>query len=155
MAKEIERKFLVNKELFKPNGNGEYIAQGYLSSNVEHTVRVRIKKDCGFLCIKGKNEGIIRNEFEYEIPLSDARELLKMCEPAIIVKNRYIINIENSIWEVDVFEGDNEGLIVAEIELKTVDEIFSKPNWVGKEVSHDVRYYNSNLIKNPYKFWKE
>ena len=155
MAKEIERKFLVNKELFKPNGKGEYIAQGYLSSNVEHTVRVRIKKDCGFLCIKGKNEGIIRNEFEYEIPLSDARELLKMCEPAIIVKNRYIINIENSIWEVDVFEGDNEGLIVAEIELKTVDEIFSKPNWVGKEVSHDVRYYNSNLIKNPYKFWKE
>ena len=155
MATEIERKFLVNKSLFKPTSEGEYIAQGYLSSTPERTVRVRIKNNRGFLTIKGKNRGISRSEFEYEIPEPDARELLNLCEPSIIVKRRHIINVNNSIWEVDVFEGDNNGLIVAEIELQSEDEIFSRPDWLGDEVSNDARYYNSNLSKRPYNTWNK
>ena len=155
MATEIERKFLVNKSLFKPTNEGEYIAQGYLSSTLERTVRVRIKNNRGFLTIKGKNRGISRSEFEYEIPEPDARELLKLCEPSIIVKRRHIINVNNSIWEVDIFEGDNNGLIVAEIELQSEDEIFSRPDWLGDEVSNDARYYNSNLSKRPYNTWNK
>ena len=153
MAKEIERKFLVKRELFKPIDEGEYIAQGYLSSTPERTVRVRIKNHRGYLTIKGKNVGISRSEFEYEIPKSDAEELLELCEPSIIVKRRYIVEIEDSRWEVDVFEGDNAGLIVAEIELESEETEFFKPGWLGEEVSFDPRYYNSNLSKNPYKFW--
>ena len=153
MKKEIERKFLVKKDLFLPNTEGEYIAQGYLSSTPERTVRVRIKNNRGYLTIKGKNEGISRSEFEYEIPESDAKELLQLCEPSIIIKRRYIVNINDSIWEVDVFEGENAGLIVAEIELKSEEDTFSKPDWIGEEVSFDVRYYNSNLSKRPFKFW--
>ena len=153
MAKEIERKFLVKKELFKPTVEGEYIAQGYLSSTPERTVRVRIKNHCGYLTIKGRNTGISRSEFEYEIPENEAKELLELCEPSIIIKHRYNINFNGSKWEVDLFEGDNEGLIVAEIELKSEDEIFSKPDWIDEEVSFDVRYYNSNLSKYPFKSW--
>ncbi|MBR2179259.1 MAG: CYTH domain-containing protein [Selenomonadaceae bacterium] len=155
MAREIERKFLVKKESFKPTGDGEYIAQGYLSSTPERTVRVRIKDHRGYLTVKGKNTGISRSEFEYEIPESDAKELLELCEPSIIVKHRYNINVNGSNWEVDLFEGDNEGLIVAEIELKSENETFSKPNWVGEEVSFDSRYYNSKLSKKPFKFWSQ
>ena len=154
MAKEIERKFLVNRELFKPNDEGEYIAQGYLSSTPERTVRVRIKNHRGYLTIKGKNIGISRSEFEYEIPEADAKELLELCEPSIIVKRRYIIDVDDSRWEVDFFEADNEGLIIAEIELHSEDENFVKPDWVGDEVSMDKRYYNSNLSKYPYKSWQ-
>ena len=150
MSKEIERKFLVNKKLFKPESEGQYIAQGYLSSTPERTVRVRIKNHRGYLTVKGKNIGISRSEFEYEIPEADAKELLELCEPSIIVKRRYIVNVEGSMWEVDVFEGDNEGLIVAEIELKSEDEHFNKPDWLGKEVSFDKKYYNSNLSKHPF-----
>ena len=153
MAKEIERKFLINKDQFKPNDEGDYIAQGYLSSTPERTVRVRIKNNRGYLTVKGKNTGIIRSEFEYEIPVNDAKELLELCEPSIIVKRRYNINVNGSKWEVDVFEGDNEGLIVAEIELASENETFSKPDWVAKEVSSDVRYYNSHLSKHPFKSW--
>ena len=155
MAKEIERKFLVKKELFKPSVEGEFIAQGYLSSTPEHTVRIRIKNHRGYLTIKGRNTGISRSEFEYEIPEVDAKELLELCEPSIIVKHRHNINFNGSKWEVDVFEGDNEGLIVAEIELKSEDETFSKPDWIGEEVSFDVRYYNSNLSKCPFKSWAQ
>ena len=154
MAKEIERKFLVNRELFKPNDEGEYIAQGYISSTPERTARVRIKKHRGYLTIKGKNVGISRSEFEYEIPEKDAEELLKLCEPTIIVKRRYIVDVDGSRWEVDIFEGDNEGLIVAEIELESEESSFNKPDWLGKEVSMDTRYYNSNLSKCPYKSWR-
>ena len=154
MAKEIERKFLVKKGLFFPSGEGEYIAHGYLSSTPERTVRVRIKNKRGYLTVKGRNKGISRNEFEYEIPTSDAKELLEMCEPSIIVKRRHIINVNSSRWEVDIFEGDNEGLILAEIELSTETEDFFKPDWLGEEVSFDVRYFNSNLSKCPYKFWR-
>ena len=153
MAKEIERKFLVNRDLFKPTSEGDYIAQGYLSSTPERTVRVRIKNNRGYLTVKGKNTGISRIEFEYEIPANDAKELLTLCEPSIIIKRRYNINVNGSKWEVDVFEGDNEGLIVAEIELSSEDELFSKPNWIGEEVSSDVRYYNSHLSKHPFKSW--
>ena len=154
MAKEIERKFLVNKDLFQPTDEGEYIAQGYLSSTPERTVRVRIKNHKGFLTVKGKNSGISRNEFEYEIPKSDAEELLKLCEPSIIIKRRHIFKINDSEWEVDIFEGDNKGLIVAEIELNSEDETFGKPVWLGEEVSFDSKYYNSNLSKQPYKLWQ-
>lgn len=153
MAKEIERKFLVNKSLFRPSGEGEYIAQGYLSVVPERTVRVRIKKNRGYLTIKGKNSGISRSEFEYEIPKSDAEELLELCEPSIIIKRRYTINVNGSCWEVDIFEGDNAGLMVAEIELASEQEPFNKPDWVGEEISFDAKYYNSNLSKNPFKSW--
>ena len=153
MAIEIERKFLVKAELFKPVDEGQFIAQGYLSSTPERTIRVRIKKHHGYLTIKGKNEGICRAEFEYEIPESDAKELLELCEPTIIVKRRYIVDVESSRWEVDIFEGENEGLIVAEIELQSENEEFNKPDWIGDEVSNDARYYNSNLSKRPYKSW--
>ncbi len=154
MAKEIERKFLVDKNIFKPTGEGECIAQGYLSSMPERTVRVRIKNQCGYLTVKGKTDGISRSEFEYKIPESDAEELLRLCEPSIIVKRRYTVNVNGSIWEVDVFEGDNAGLVVAEIELQSEGEDFVKPDWLGAEVSFDAKYYNSNLSKNPYKLWK-
>ena len=153
MSKEIERKFLVDEKLFKAIDNGEFIAQGYLSSTPERVVRVRIKNDRGYLTIKGKNEGISRSEFEYEIPKSDAEELLKICEPSIIIKRRYIVDVDGSKFEVDIFEGDNSGLIVAEIELKSEDEKFSKPLWLSDEVSFDKRYYNSNLSKKPFKTW--
>ena len=155
MSKEIERKFLVDEKIFKPIGDGEFIAQGYLSSIPERVVRVRIKNDRGYLTIKGKNEGISRSEFEYEIPKSDAEELLKICEPSIIIKRRYIVDVDGSKFEVDIFEGDNAGLIVAEIELKSEDEKFSKPLWLSDEVSFDEKYYNSNLSKFPYKLWKK
>ena len=153
MSKEIERKFLVNKDRFKPTGEGDYIAQGYLSSTPERTVRVRIKNNHGYLTIKGKNTGISRNEYEYEIPENDAKELLTLCEPSIIIKRRYNITVNDSKWEVDVFEGDNKGLIVAEIELTSEYELFSKPDWIDEEVSLDVRYYNSHLSKFPFKSW--
>lgn len=154
MAKEIERKFLVKRELFHPIVEGEYIAQGYLSVTPKRIVRVRIKNHRGYLTVKGKNTGISRSEYEYEIPENDAREMLELCEPSIIVKRRHNINVNGSKWEVDIFEGDNEGLIVAEIELKSEDEIFSKPEWIDKEVSSDVRYYNAYLSKQPFKAWK-
>lgn len=155
MAKEIERKFLVDMKLFNPIDEGEYIAQGYLCSQSERTVRVRIKNNRGYLTVKGNNDGISRNEFEYEIPERDAEELLEMCEPSIIVKRRYIVDVNGSRWEVDIFEGDNEGLVVAEIELSSEEENFDKPDWLGEEVSFDSRYFNSNLSKNPYNAWEK
>ena len=153
MAKEIERKFLVNTKLYKAADNGEYIAQGYLSTKPDVTVRVRIKDKCGYLTVKSKNDGISRNEFEYEIPVTDASEILKMCKSKI-TKRRHIVEFKGNIWEVDIFEGDNAGLVVAEIELKSENETFEKPIWIGKEVSFDAKYYNSNLSKNPYKNWR-
>ncbi len=155
MGVEIERKFLVNENWKKDfqDLKGKIIKQGYLNQDPERTVRVRIKGDQGFLTIKGKNDNISRVEFEYEIPLSDANSLLNLCEHSIIEKVRYEIKIENHIWEVDVFEGDNNGLIVAEIELNQENESFKVPNWVGLEVSLEDRYYNSNLSILPFKKW--
>lgn len=148
MALEIERKFLVDAEKLSEIhlADGEKISQGYLSTDVEKIVRVRIKKNRGFLAVKTKNIGIVRKEFEYEIPLADAEELLKLCGKNILNKIRYKIEFENHLWEVDIFEGRHAGLILAEVEIKNPDEVVKIPDWIGKEVSKDSRYYNVNLI---------
>lgn len=155
MALEIERKFLV-AEGFKPSATIFFrISQGYLNSSPERTVRVRIKGDKGFLTIKGlsSENGVSRYEWEKEIPVSEAADLLRLCEPGIIDKTRYIIEADGHTFEVDEFHGNNEGLILAEIELSSEDEAFTKPSWLDKEVTGDARYYNSMLMKHPYKNW--
>ncbi len=157
MAQEIERKFLVKGD-FKPYvTKSTRIIQGYLSSVPERTVRVRIKGDKGFLTIKGigSKSGASRFEWEKEIPVEEAKQLLEICEPGVIDKTRYIVPAgDGLVFEVDEFYGDNEGLVVAEIELPSEDYPFEKPDWLGEEVTGDVRYYNSMLMKNPYKNWK-
>lgn len=158
MALEIERKFLV-KEGWEPEGEGHLICQGYLpqQEGSPFTVRVRRSDGRAYLCIKGRNTGVTRAEFEYPIPLADAEELLALLEKAgesFIHKRRYIVPYEGHTWEVDVFAGPNEGLRVAEIELSFEAETFQKPDWLGEEVSDDPRYYNANLINNPYCRWK-
>ncbi len=153
---EIERKYLVNSLDFKEQYfKKSEIAQGYISSNPERTVRIRIKAEKGFLTIKGKgNEsGATRLEWEKEIPVDEAKELLKHCEKGIIEKTRYEVQSGKHIVEVDIFYGENEGLIIAEIELENEDEIIIKPNWLGEEVTNDERYYNAFLSKNPFKSW--
>lgn len=153
---EIERKFLVTSEAFKTEAfTQNRIAQGYLNSAPERTVRVRIKGNNGFLTIKGaSNEsGLSRFEWEKEIPVNEATALLKLCEKGVIDKTRFEVKTGNHIFEIDEFYGDNEGLIMAEIELKSETETFKKPSWLGEEVTNDNRYYNSYLSKNPYKNW--
>ena len=156
MALEIERKYLIDLEKISPLENGIRIKQGYLSTNKDAVVRVRVKNDKAYLTIKGSNSGIARLEFEYEIPLDEANEMLeKLCQKPVIDKTRYLITHENHTWEVDIFYGDNEGLVVAEVELSSEDEHINLPSWVKEEVSHDDRYFNSNLMKLPFKDWKE
>ena len=153
---EIERKFLVKSEGFKENSFVKNeISQGYLNSNPERTVRVRIKGNQGYLTIKGKgNEtGLSRFEWEKEIPVNEAKTLLELCESGVINKTRYEIKFGNHVYEVDEFFGENEGLFLAEIELQSEDEAFEKPDWLGKEVTNIKKYYNSHLSKNPYKNW--
>lgn len=153
---EIERKFLVTSEAFKKEAFAQNrIAQGYLSAVPERTVRVRIKGDKGFLTIKGASNasGLTRFEWEKEIPVDEAAALLKLCEKGVIDKIRFEVKMGNHVFEIDEFYGDNEGLVMAEIELKSETEIFEKPNWLGEEVTRDNRYYNSYLSKNPYKNW--
>ena len=153
---EIERKFLVNSNAFKTEAfTQNRISQGYLSSVPERTVRVRIKGNKGFLTIKGvSNEsGLSRFEWEKEIPVDEASALLKLCEQGVIEKTRFEVKMGNHIIEIDEFYGDNEGLIMAEIELQSETETFEKPNWLGAEVTQDFRYYNSYLSQNPYKRW--
>ena len=157
MPIEIERKFLVKSDTFKSEAfNSFSIKQGFLNSNPERTVRVRLKKDIGFLTIKGKStdNGMSRFEWEKEIPKTEAEALIHLCEKGIIDKVRYEIKYGNHIYEVDEFFANNEGLILAEIELNSETESFEKPNWLGKEVTGDIRYYNSQLSKNPFKDWK-
>ncbi|MBY8962997.1 CYTH domain-containing protein [Flavobacterium sp. D11R37] len=154
---EIERKFLVENTGFKAQAyKHERIAQGYLNSHPERTVRIRTKGDKGYLTIKGKSNesGTTRLEWETEIPVAEARSLLALCESGSIDKIRYEVKSGSHIFEVDEFFGENEGLLVAEIELQHEDEIFEKPDWLGKEVTGDVRYYNAYLSRNPYKTWK-
>jgi len=154
---EIERKYLVLSESFKNQAfKKTHIVQGFLSTHPERTVRVRIKGEKGFLTVKGiSNEtGTTRLEWETKISVSEAEILLTLCKPNHIVKIRYEVRVENHIFEVDEFLGENEGLILAEIELTSENEIFIKPEWLGKEVTGDVRYYNSQLSKIPYKNWK-
>ena len=155
MALEIERKFLV-ADGFKPSAAIFFrISQGYLNSSPERTIRVRIKGEKGFLTVKGlsSESGASRYEWEKEIPVSEAAELLRLCEPGIIDKTRYLIEADSHTFEVDEFHGENEGLVIAEIELSSEDEAFTKPSWLGEEVTGDARYYNSMLMKHPYKKW--
>tara|TARA_R110002072_G_scaffold174802_17_gene330555 strand:+ start:10434 stop:10907 length:474 start_codon:yes stop_codon:yes gene_type:complete len=155
---EIERKFLVITDVFKKDAFKQTrIVQGFLNTHPERTVRVRIKGDQGFLTVKGisNQSGTIRSEWEAEISVTDAEELLELCEPGIIDKTRYEIKVGKHIFEVDEFSGENEGLIVAEVELNSEDELFEKPIWLGKEVTGEVKYYNSQLSLNPFKKWKK
>ncbi len=154
---EIERKFLVKSQAFKDEAfNKTHIKQGFLSTDKERTVRVRLKGENGFLTIKGasSNDGLSRFEWEKEISKEDAEQLFKLCKQGIIDKIRYEVKSGNHIFEIDEFFGDNEGLVLAEIELNTEDEAFEKPNWLGNEVTGDIRYYNSQLSTQPFKTWK-
>jgi len=153
MALEIERKFLVLGTPWKTLPQGALMRQGYLLASPDKVVRVRIEGDCAMLTIKGKTVGLVRGEWEYPIPVADAAELLALCEQGLIEKYRYRIPFDKMLWELDVFIGDNAGLVVAEIELESEAQQFSKPEWVGEEVTQDVRYLNSNLLNNPYSKW--
>lgn len=153
---EIERKFLVTSTAFLNEFRTKNrIVQGYLSSVPERTVRVRIKGDKGYLTIKGKSSdsGMSRMEWEKEIALEEAEQLLLLCEAGVIDKIRYEIPVGKQLYEVDIFSGENEGLILAEIELQSENETFEKPNWLGMEVTNDTRYYNAYLSQNPFKTW--
>jgi adenylate cyclase len=147
---EIERKFLINTELWNPTVKGIKICQGYLSIDSEKVIRVRIADEQGFLTIKGKAKGIVRTELEYEIPKNEAEVLLKMCNEFIVEKTRYKEKFKDILWEVDIFEGKNKGLFLAEIELENENQNFDLPDWVGEEVTFDYHYYNSWLSKNPF-----
>ena len=154
MAQEIERKFRVANDDWRAMAtSSSSLKQGYLSSSAEATVRVRLEYNLGTVTIKSKTNGITRNEFEYAIPAQEAKELLMLCSGPLIEKIRYRIPQENHTWEIDVFEGDNDGLIIAEIELTSDEDYFAKPQWLGEEVSGDSRYYNSNLATHPYVNW--
>jgi CYTH domain-containing protein len=152
MGKEIERKFLAKEGNWRNKKGIEY-RQGYLNSTKERIVRVRTLDDKGFLTVKGLTVGATRLEFEYEIPQQDADAMLEICEKPLIEKIRHKVKAGNLVWEIDVFGGENQGLIVAEVELESEDQKFIKPDWVGQEVTGNPRYFNSNLIKNPYTKW--
>ncbi|MCU0524207.1 MAG: CYTH domain-containing protein [Elainella sp. Prado103] len=155
MGTEIERKFLVRGEAWRSLAEGILYRQGYLSIEPDRTVRVRIAGNQGYLTIKGLSDGIRRAEYEYAIPIQDATELLDtLCQPPLIEKQRYRIAWGDAIWEVDEFLGDNQGLIVAEIELNHPDQPFDRPDWIGAEVSHDPRYFNASLVKYPFCQWR-
>ncbi|ODT57244.1 MAG: adenylate cyclase [Paludibacter sp. 47-17] len=156
MSLEIERKFLVRSDAYKPEAfRQSEIRQGYIASGNGRTVRVRIKNDKGFLTIKGPSAdgGLSRYEWEHEIPLHEARELMLLCEPGIVHKTRYEVRAGELIFEIDEFYGDNEGLVIAEIELPSADTPFTTPAWLGTEVTGNRKYYNAQLRKNPYKSW--
>jgi len=154
MALEIERKFLVKEGAWR-NEKGTAYRQGYLSSAKERTVRVRIIDTNGYLTVKGISRGAVRVEYEYEIPRAEAEAMLNdLCEKPLIEKMRYKIEFNGFVWEVDEFFGENQGLVVAEVELESEDQIFVKPEWVGEEVTGDPKYFNANLIHHPYSRWR-
>ncbi|WP_271405679.1 CYTH domain-containing protein [Tenacibaculum soleae] len=156
MAVEIERKFLITSDEFKQKAHQKnYIKQGFLNADKNRVVRVRIMNDLGFLTIKGASNktGTSRFEWEKKIDLQEAKELLNLCEKGIIEKYRYLVNVSNHTYEIDEFLGENEGLLVAEIELNNENEHFIKPNWLGEEVTGNIKYYNSNLSKLPFLKW--
>jgi len=152
MAIEIERKFLVRGDGWR-QAKPRYLAQGYLNRDKHRTVRVRIGDDAGFLTIKGITAGASRREYEYPIPRDDAKELLALCDGHVVEKFRHVVDVEGSRWEVDEFLGDNNGLVLAEIELASEDQQFSRPAWLGPEVTEDPRYFNSNLAESPWCKW--
>ena len=155
---EIERKFLVTSAVYKTLAFAKNeIAQGYLNSNPERTVRVRIKGEKGFLTIKGKgnSSGMSRFEWEKEIPFAEAKTLFDLCESGVISKMRFEVKIGQHVFEVDEFYGENRGLVIAEIELNSETESFEKPSWIGKEVTNDERFYNAYLSQNPYSKWEK
>lgn len=156
MEREIERKFLVRGEYKSQAYASSRIVQGYICSARGRTVRVRIRDTKGYLTIKGASDaaGMSRYEWEREIPLAEAEELMKLCEPGVIDKTRYLVRSGRHVFEVDEFYGDNQGLVVAEVELTSETEPFEKPAFIGREVTGDVRYYNSQLMKHPYAEWK-
>lgn len=154
MATEIERKFLVKSEEWRNLATGIIYRQGYIATKKGTTVRVRMAGNQGYLTIKGTSQGISRAEYEYEIPAADAQEMLdNLCEPPLIEKTRYKIAIDDLVWEVDEFVGENQGLIIAEVELSDANQTINIPNWIGQEVSDDARYYNANLVQHPYSQW--
>lgn len=155
MAQEIERKFLVVGNAWRNLASPKHLCQGYLSTVKERTVRIRICDDKAWITIKSTNRGITRTEFEYSIPVADARHMLiHMAEQPIIEKYRYRIPLNGLIWEIDEFLGVNQGLIVAEVELNHTDEHIIFPDWIGQEVSNDPRYYNNNLVRKPFTSWQ-
>lgn len=154
MGTEIERKYLVKGDGWRKGAHGKHYRQGYLSTVKERTVRVRIAGDQGYITIKGLTVGDTRPEYEYEIPLDDANEILdNLAEKPIIEKTRYRIPQDDIVWEVDEFEGVNKGLIVAEVEMKSADQKVRLPDWIGEEVSSDPRYFNANLVAKPFTTW--
>ena len=157
MAKEIERRFLVIGDDWRDRADGLFYTQGYISTaQTGQTVRVRIAGEQAYLTLKGSTTGITRTEFEYSIPVADAQEMLaSMCDRPLIEKIRYRLPIGDLIWEIDEFKGDNAGLIVAEVELRSETQPIERPSWLGKEVSGDPRYYNANLRNQPYCNWAQ
>ncbi len=154
MPQEIERKFLLANDNWKAEvDHAVTIKQGYLNSAKERTVRIRITGEQAFLTIKGPVSGVTRPEFEYEVPVNDALAMIGLCEQPVIEKTRHYLETGTHTWEIDVFAGENEGLAVAEIELSSEAEDFAQPFWLGEEVSDDSRYYNSSLIKQPFRLW--
>lgn len=154
MGEEIERKFLVAGDGWRDAAEAMEYRQGFLSTEPERTVRVRLAGSRGSITVKGKTIGARREEFEYEIPPADAQRMLDtLCKRPLIEKVRYRLPAGRHVWEIDVFAGENEGLVVAEIELHTEDEAFDKPDWLAEEVTDDPRYFNSNLVAKPYRVW--
>lgn len=155
MAQEIERKFLVSNDSWRQAAVGKAYCQGYIkTANPGQSVRVRIAGDQGRLTIKGPAQGLSRAEFEYPIPVADAKEMLEtLCDRPLIEKTRYRLPIDNVVWEIDEFHGDNAGLIVAEVELTSENQSVNLPDWIGQEVSGEIKYYNSSLVKHPYSSW--
>ena len=154
MGKEVERKFLVKGDEWRAQAHGKSYRQGYLSTVKERTVRIRVAGEQGFVTIKGITVGASRAEYEYEIPLADANEMLdQLCERPIVEKTRYRIPQDDIVWEIDEFAGDNRGLIVAEVELKDEKQAVRFPPWIGEEVTGDPRYFNANLVAKPYTTW--
>jgi len=153
MALEIERKFILKEGVWR-NEKGTMYRQGYLSSVKERSVRVRMIEGNGYLTVKGISRGAVRVEYEYEIPGSDAQAMLNdLCEKPLIEKMRYKIECKGLIWEADEFFGENQGLLIAEVELEREDQPFVKPEWVGEEVTGDPKYFNANLIHHPFRKW--
>ena len=156
MPTEIERKFLVKSDLWRSLATGTVYRQGYLSTKKDCSVRVRLAGNQAYLTIKGATKGCSRAEYEYPIPTEDAQEMLdNLCQAPLIEKIRYKIEYAGLIWEVDEFAGENQGLIIAEVELSDENQSIEVPEWIGKEVSDDPRYYNANLVENPYSQWSD